>query len=200
MPLPRSLSRKRDLSSVVADASTKAYASSSDDSSDASSPQALKRKIGSSFRNIPPSILLEMKHVFAQFDANGDGKISADELGAVLRSLGDHTTDAEAILMVEEVDEDGDGCIDLHEFIELNTRGLQVTGEMVSVDELTAAFDMFDLDKNGQITADELHSVLMNLGDKKSTLEDCKRMIRGVDRKGVGHVDLDDFKLMMTSV
>lgn len=116
-----------------------------------------------------------------------------------MRSLGDKTTDEDALMMVQELDADGDGFINLQEFIELNTRGLQASGEMASLDELSAAFDIFDLDRNGRITPEELHSVLQNLGDGKSTLEDCKKMIRGVDRKGVGHVDFDDFKLMMSS-
>lgn len=151
---------------------------------------------GSSYGNIPAPLLEEMRQAFAQFDANGDGKISAEELCCVLRSLGDETTHEEALLMVMEADADGDGFIDLQEFIDLNTRGGHDSGVHM-VDELTAAFDMFDLDKNGRISPDELHSVLVNLGDNTSTLEDCKRMIHGVDRKGSGHVDLDDFKTMM---
>lgn len=154
---------------------------------------------GTSHGNIPGSFLEEMRHAFSQFDANGDGKISAEELRCVLRSLGDETTHEEALLMVAEVDADGDGFIDLNEFIDLNTRGSHAGSDLHMVDELAAAFDMFDLDKNGRISPDELHCVLVNLGNHSSTLEDCRRMIRGVDSKGSGHVDFDDFKTMMTT-
>lgn len=139
----------------------------------------------------------EIEQVFAQFDANGDGKISSEELQAVLASLGDVTTREEAALMVHEVDSDGDGYIDLDEFVEMNRR-LHVSTEE---EEMAAAFAIFDLEKKGRITAEGLQQVLQRLGGslaQGSTVEDCKRMIRGVDRKGVGHVDFDDFKRMMS--
>eukprot|EP00249_Psilotum_nudum_P023560 c28923_g1_i3 orf=461-1288(+) len=139
----------------------------------------------------------ELERAFRQFDANSDGKISATELGAVLRSLGDDITDEEAIEVVKEVDADGDGYIDLQEFIDMNTRSVHSNGEIASLDELKAAFLIFDMDRNGLIAADELHRVLKNLGNKKCTVDDCSKMLRGVDRNGDGFVDFDEFKFMM---
>ncbi|MCO5546873.1 hypothetical protein L7F22_000310 [Adiantum nelumboides] len=148
----------------------------------------------------------EMKRTFKKFDSNGDGKISAGELQCILKALGDDVTRKEAELMVAEVDTDKDGFIDLQEFINLNVRGSGANGQVnlssennIVGDELAAAFNMFDLDKDGCITPKELHCVLGNLGNHSSSLEDCKRMINNVAGKGCGYVDFDDFKRMMAT-
>ncbi|EFJ36098.1 hypothetical protein SELMODRAFT_69135, partial [Selaginella moellendorffii] len=139
----------------------------------------------------------ELEAVFRLFDANGDGRISVSELGAVLKCLAmgndPPPTEEELHKMVEEVDADGDGFISLDEFLHFHAQST------ASVAELKAAFYVFDLDRNGFISADELHRVLVGLGEVNLTMEDCGRMIRGVDSNGDGRVDFEEFKLMMAS-
>lgn len=134
----------------------------------------------------------ELEEAFLRFDTNRDGKISASELGSVLRSLGDNPSEEELLLMVKEVDRDGDGFIDLGEFILLNTASSSVEGE-----ELRDAFQVFDTDDDGKISVQELHDVLSRLGES-CTIEECGRMIRGVDTDGDGFVDFQEFCTMMT--
>ena len=62
--------------------------------------------------------------------------------------------------------------------------------------EYKAAFDMFDIDKSGDISADELVSVLGQLG-KETSLDDAKDMIRLVDENGDGDIDFREFVIMM---
>ncbi|KAH7299780.1 hypothetical protein KP509_24G028800 [Ceratopteris richardii] len=64
--------------------------------------------------------LQELEEVFAQLNANGDGKISAEELRSVLSSLGEDVMREEAALMIADIDRDGDGFIDLAEFMEMD--------------------------------------------------------------------------------
>ncbi|KAI5078108.1 hypothetical protein GOP47_0007932 [Adiantum capillus-veneris] len=134
----------------------------------------------------------ELEETFMRFDTNHDGKISTSELGAVLQSLGDNPSDDELVLMVKEVDRDGDGFIDLQEFILLNAAA-SATGK----EDLRDAFLVFDTDADGKISVEELHNVLSRLGEA-CTMEECGRMIKGVDTDGDGFVDFQEFCTMMS--
>lgn len=137
----------------------------------------------------------ELSQVFNKFDANGDGKISSSELGSIMSSLGHSATDEELVNMIKEVDSDGDGFIDLNEFIELNTKGVD-SEELL--ENLKHAFDVFDVDKNGVISAEELMNVLVSLGEE-CDIEECRKMIGGVDSDGDGTISFEEFKVMMTT-
>lgn len=183
---------------------------------------------------IPASLVKELTATFKVFDRDGDGKISKIELVAVLSSLDDGRNvlkDSEVDEMMMRADADGDGFIDLDEFIRFNTTkstssaansaeisrtlsgsssgGISEDGrEELSADSsvddeekqaLQSAFDVFDVDRNGFISADELHRVMVSLGDKHTTLEDCRCMIRSVDRDGDQMVDFREFQFLMSS-
>ncbi|XP_038985599.1 probable calcium-binding protein CML18 [Phoenix dactylifera] len=140
-----------------------------------------------------PASMNDVERVFAHYDANGDGKISASELANVMRALGSEVSDEELKAMMAELDSDGDGFVDLNDFAAFH-RGL---GDAAGrEEELRDAFAIYDLDKNGLISAKELHLVLTRLGEKCS-VQDCSRMIRSVDLDGDGSVNFEEFKKMM---
>ncbi|KAG6579032.1 Polcalcin Ole e 3, partial [Cucurbita argyrosperma subsp. argyrosperma] len=58
---------------------------------------------------------VDRDRIFKRFDANGDGRISASELGESLKTLGSVTPD-EVQRMMAEIDTDGDGYISYEEF------------------------------------------------------------------------------------
>lgn len=65
----------------------------------------------------------EIKNAFQVFDMNGDGKISAEELCQVLKRLGESCSLSACKKMVKGVDGDGDGFIDLNEFMRMMLSG-----------------------------------------------------------------------------
>uniref|UniRef100_A0A0V0HBC2 Putative calcium-binding protein CML25-like n=1 Tax=Solanum chacoense TaxID=4108 RepID=A0A0V0HBC2_SOLCH len=133
----------------------------------------------------------ELEQVFKKFDVNGDGKICSSELGSIMASLGNPATEEELVNMIREVDSDGDGFIDLQEFIELNTKDIDSNEVLESLKD---AFSVFDMDKNGSISAEELLTVLRSLGED-CTLAECRKMISGVDCDGDGMIDFEDLRL-----
>lgn len=159
-----------------------------------SSPNSPRQGSVSSQISSPRTHIEELEQVFRKFDVNGDGKISSSELGSIMGSLGDPPSEHELQRMLKEADSDGDGFIDLNEFIELNTNGVDSS---VILEDLKTAFLIFDLDGNGSISAEELQKVLKSLGDQRS-MEECRNMINGVDCDGNGLIDFEEFKNMMT--
>ncbi|KAH8484256.1 hypothetical protein H0E87_028626 [Populus deltoides] len=137
----------------------------------------------------------ELKRVFQMFDRNGDGKITKKELNDSLENLGIFIPDKELTQMIETIDVNGDGCVDIDEFGELYQSLMDDKDEE---EDMREAFKVFDQNGDGFITVDELRSVLASLGLKQGrTLEDCKRMIMKVDVDGDGMVDYKEFKKMM---
>ncbi|XP_050387267.1 probable calcium-binding protein CML27 [Argentina anserina] len=131
----------------------------------------------------------EVQKVFSKFDENGDGLISGDELKNAFRDIGWEMKPEEVKTAMSEFDKDGDGHIDLEEFTAL------LDGSP-STKVLHDAFDLYDLDKNGLISTDELHEVLNRLGHNCSVAE-CATMISNVDVDGDGFVNFQEFKKMI---
>ncbi|XP_073134384.1 uncharacterized protein [Henckelia pumila] len=127
-----------------------------------------------------------LRQAFGLFDINGDGSITIEELGSVLRSLYPNLTEDELRDMIHEVDTDGNGTIEFPEFVNLM--------EMDADDDLREAFNLFDKDKNGYISADELQQVI---GDAL-TDEEIVEIIQEADLDGDGQVNYEEFvKIMM---
>ncbi|KAL6958287.1 hypothetical protein U1Q18_043758 [Sarracenia purpurea var. burkii] len=55
---------------------------------------------------------------------NDNRKISSTKLGSILDSLRYTATEEELETMIRQVDPNGDGCISLYEFIELNAKNI----------------------------------------------------------------------------
>lgn len=130
---------------------------------------------------------------YSSAEREGEGGITRRELEVVLRRLGpDPPTEEEVEAMLAEADRAGNGSIRLEEIVALGS----AFGRPV-VPELRETFAVFDADGDGKISAEELLAMFVTLGDERCTLEDCRRMIGGVDSDGDGFVCFEDFVRMM---
>jgi len=78
-----------------------------------------KRKGPFSHEQDSQTNLDELREAFEFFDRNGNGSIEADELGAVMDSLGYAATESELQDMIHEADLDGNNKIDFEEFVKM---------------------------------------------------------------------------------
>lgn len=61
----------------------------------------------------------QIREAFKFFDQDGSGAIDTKELGTIMRQLGAKLSDAEIDLLVKEADVDGDGQVDINEFLKI---------------------------------------------------------------------------------
>lgn len=109
-----------------------------------------------------------MKNAFRVFDKDGDGNITTQEIGQVMKNLGSFPTDQELQEMLKDIDIDGDGTFTFDEFVQLmhNMGTLSEISEEDEEKELRHAFKVFDKAGRGYITSGDLRSILHSLGEQ----------------------------------
>ena len=137
----------------------------------------------------------EFRAAFDLFDKDGSGSIDSQELGVVLRSLGQQPTENELKEMIADADADGNGTIEFEEFLDVMARMME---DYTPKRELEETFRAFDKNGDGYITVEELRHVMNALGERCSD-EEIKMMIDSVDSDGDGKVDIDDFAKLLES-
>jgi calmodulin len=142
-----------------------------------------------SYAHSTPNDVTALKDAFLLFDTDGDGVITRTELGAVMKALGLNPTDAELDDMINEVDLDRTGSVDLDEFIKMMT---VETKPANFEQEMLAAFKVFDKDGSGTIDAEEIAKVMASFCENLSD-EELKIMMEEVDKDGNGTIDYEEF-------
>ena len=122
--------------------------------------------------------ITQLKQAFALFDLDGNGYITNDELGTVLRKMGQEPTDEEVEQMIAEIDEDGDGTIDFEEFCELMEKRMSDDNTEADIIEV---FKVFDTDGSGNISSLELESSLKMIQLMFGLLFSLKNVCTAID-------------------
>ncbi|XP_053973298.1 uncharacterized protein LOC128873626 [Hylaeus volcanicus] len=160
------------------------------------SPKRSAAVTSSKTPNITKSQMKEFREAFRLFDKDGDGSITKEELGRVMRSLGQFARAEELRTMLQEIDIDGDGNVSFEEFVEIvsniGANETAPTDQDQEEQELRDAFRVFDKHNRGYITASDLRAVLQCLGEDLSE-EEIEDMIKEVDVDGDGRIDFYEF-------
>ncbi|KAL4218306.1 centrin [Mactra antiquata] len=138
----------------------------------------------------------DLKQTFEMFDKNNDGKISCEELGCVLRTLGHEHSPKEVEDMIKNADTNENGYVEYDEFITMMRRFKENDDLKDDPNSSEAkkreAFKVFDMDGNGYIDKHELKYVMRRLGENLSD-EDLKAMFNEADLNGDGLIDFEEF-------
>lgn len=136
----------------------------------------------------------DLREAFRLFDKDGDGSITTDELGTVMRNLGQYPNTDELNMMLKEIDIDGDGTFSFEEFVQVmaNMGGISEQSEEDEEEELRQAFRVFDKTGCGYISASDLRAVLQCMGEDL-TEDEIDEMIAEVDIDGDGRIDFEEF-------
>jgi centrin-1 len=135
----------------------------------------------------------EIKEAFDLFDTDGTGKIDAKELKVAMRALGFEPQKQEIRNIIIDMDHDGSGTIQYHDFLDLMTIKMQ---ERDPVEEMKKAFQLFLDDDSDKITLKHLKKVAKELGENM-TDEELQEMIDEADRDGDGAISEADFIRIM---
>jgi len=144
-----------------------------------------------------------------------DGVITTQELGNVMRSLGQNPTESDLQDMIREVDAGGEGTITSEKYLAIMANKMR---DISPDEEIKKTFEFFDKSGTGRISAADLQQVLAGLGTflpslrffnlfqrdvqyrilvdhlflcagEKLTDEEIDNMIREADPDGLGYVD-----------
>merc|ERR1712178_50425 len=107
-------------------------------------PSVMGKKKPSPVDKLSDEQVLLLRDTFQDFDAEGEGEIGTDDLGAVMSQLGMECTEAELKLMIDDVDADGSGTIDFPEFLLMMCDKMAPGAEMTLEEETVQALAALD--------------------------------------------------------
>lgn len=134
-----------------------------------------------------------LRKIFQIIDVNGDGQLTKEELyDGLKKELGEDVANKEINRIMHSLDNDNSGLIEFQEFLRASIDRSKILTE----ENLKQAFLLFDIDRSGKITYDELKAVL----GKNLNIDDdiWKEMVLEVNKnKSKEGIDIVDFKNMM---
>ena len=139
-----------------------------------------------------------MKKEFLALDLDGNGDISVKELECLLKSIKRklRMTEKEIMKMVEKTDQNGDGCVDLEEFLNLIETAEQkkvIHKELIQRSGVRKAFEKYDKDGSGTITRDEFRKVVEDKYQTTMRANQIDKLMEQADKDNSGNISYDEF-------
>ena len=136
----------------------------------------------------------ELRQAFDLFDTDGNGAIDPKELKAAMQSLGFETKNQIMYDIISNFDKDGDKNMDFEQFLDVMTS--RISGNDTKED-VQKVFNLFDDDKTGYITLQNMKRVAKDLGETMSDAE-LLEMIERADTDQDGQISPSEFYSIMT--
>eukprot|EP00929_Paragymnodinium_shiwhaense_P020800 TRINITY_DN13744_c0_g1_i2.p1 TRINITY_DN13744_c0_g1~~TRINITY_DN13744_c0_g1_i2.p1 ORF type:complete len:519 (-),score=136.25 TRINITY_DN13744_c0_g1_i2:226-1782(-) len=136
-----------------------------------------------------------VKTAFAQWDQDGNGFISKEELTAVIKQLCPAFTDDLCSALFDAADSNKDGALDYNEFCDFLFKpkaGPELSEEDLAA--LRALFNRFDEDKDALLSTGEFNNLMRNMLPRRAG------DFTSADSDGSGGIDFDEFVKYWLSV
>jgi len=124
----------------------------------------------------------------------GNEEIPCRSVGYVLRILGQNPTEDEIVEMVMKANCDWEGQMTKKDFLGVSVDILKASCDQM--DDVKAAFRVFDHNNDGSISKEELREAMTNFGTR-FTDEEFILMFAQADKNHDGRIDFDEFVAMM---
>ncbi|TRY66978.1 hypothetical protein TCAL_05972 [Tigriopus californicus] len=136
--------------------------------------------------------IAEFQEAFMLFDTKGDGMIPANQVGEVVRALGQNPTEADIRRLVQN--NNNEGRVTFETFLPI-LHAVSQKQMTDTVDDFVEGLRHFDKDGAGFMSSAELRHMLTSLGEKM-TEEEVEVLIHGQE-DSQGNINYEDFVKMV---
>jgi calcium-dependent protein kinase len=134
-----------------------------------------------------------LRSIFIEFDENGDGRLSKDELiNGLNLVLSPEESEKEVNRIMNIIDVDGNGFIEYEEFL----RATLDKKKILTDENLRTAFRLYDIKNRNRINAKEL-GIVLGGGNTDVDENVWKELIDEADLNKDGEIDFEDFSKLM---
>jgi len=133
--------------------------------------------------------LEKIREAFDKFDLEGNGVIELKELKNAMKDLGFEPSKEEMKRIISDIDTSGSGFVQYGQFLHIMMKKME---DQTTDEEIKKAFSLFDNDKAGYITFENLKTLNAELGENLND-DEIMAMIRVACPNGENKVSFEDF-------
>jgi len=135
----------------------------------------------------------KLTEAFKFIDDDNDGRITSKQFESVMRNLGKNINEDELSEMIDKININDNGKIDLSEYLRIILQKMQ---DNQTEEEIYEAFTQFDEHGTGFISANKLREIMTNYSEKINN-EEIDEMIREANVDNNGQINYNSFVKMM---